>query len=263
MKNNGNSVLSNRSIKRSAAIVGAGVVAAALLTSAVVWSQSSVSCAEPNWPAELFCFNPDTPARSNEVNANFRTLAVQGPPVGAILPYAGNTEPEGWLFCDGQSVSTATYPELFAALGYRYGGSGSSFSLPNLQDRYVIGAADMSAALTNSVVGSNTANHSHTITANHTHGEGTLGAHVAVAWDGFYWYYKKNDTELTAATSAGETWTATFSTNGMAGWGWGDAGTYPRTRVSGSTGGAHSSGTTTTNINNRPASYSMKYIIRY
>jgi hypothetical protein len=38
--------------------------------------------------------------------------------------------PAGWLVCNGADVSTATYPALFALLGYTYGGSGGSFTLP-------------------------------------------------------------------------------------------------------------------------------------
>lgn len=41
-------------------------------------------------------------------------------PSGVILPYGGNTAPTGWLECNGQEVSQATYAELFAALGATY-----------------------------------------------------------------------------------------------------------------------------------------------
>jgi microcystin-dependent protein len=36
-----------------------------------------------------------------------------------------------WLLCNGASVAKATYPLLFAAIGYSFGGSGATFNLPN------------------------------------------------------------------------------------------------------------------------------------
>lgn len=41
---------------------------------------------------------------------------IASSPVGSITAYAGLTEPTGWLFCQGQSVSRTTYAALFAAL---------------------------------------------------------------------------------------------------------------------------------------------------
>lgn len=60
-------------------------------------------------------------------------------PAGVISQYAGATAPSGYLLCIGQSISTSEYPALFQAIGYTYGGSGSSFSVPNLQNRVSVG----------------------------------------------------------------------------------------------------------------------------
>jgi microcystin-dependent protein len=60
-------------------------------------------------------------------------------PAGVISQYAGSTAPDGYLLCTGQSLSTNTYPALFAAIGYTYGGSDSSFNVPNLQNRVPVG----------------------------------------------------------------------------------------------------------------------------
>ena len=68
---------------------------------------------------------------------------------GMIFPYAGTTEPSGYLFCYGQSLSTTTYAALFAALGYTYGGSGSAFNLPDLRGRVVAGQDDMGGSSAN------------------------------------------------------------------------------------------------------------------
>lgn len=56
--------------------------------------------------------------------------------VGEMKMFAGDTAPDKWLFCRGQSLSTSDYPDLFAVIGYTYGGSGSSFLLPNLSGRF-------------------------------------------------------------------------------------------------------------------------------
>jgi len=58
---------------------------------------------------------------------------------GMMSAYGGSTAPSGWLMCDGSSYSTTTYPLLFAAIGYIYGGSGSSFNVPNTQGNILVG----------------------------------------------------------------------------------------------------------------------------
>ena len=63
-------------------------------------------------------------------------------PVGAIQPYTGDTPPEGWLLCDGLSVSDETYPALFAVIGTKFGdgsdGNGN-FNLPDLRGVFLRG----------------------------------------------------------------------------------------------------------------------------
>lgn len=63
-------------------------------------------------------------------------------PVGSVLSYISSDPPDGWLICDGQAVSRVHYPELFAIIGTNYGnGDGSStFNLPNLKGRVVVGS---------------------------------------------------------------------------------------------------------------------------
>jgi hypothetical protein len=60
-------------------------------------------------------------------------------PSGAIMPFAMDSAPTGWLAANGASVSTTTYATLFAAIGYTYGGSGGSFNLPDLRGYFVRG----------------------------------------------------------------------------------------------------------------------------
>lgn len=71
--------------------------------------------------------------------------AVGALPPGVVMPYAGATEPAGWLLCAGQAVSRTTYGALFAAIGTTYGtGNGSTtFNLPDLRGRVVAGRDNM------------------------------------------------------------------------------------------------------------------------
>jgi len=67
----------------------------------------------------------------------------QGPPgsgseVGDIKWVAHGDVPAGWMECNGQSVSASEYPDLFAKLGYTFGGYSDTFNLPDLQDRVVL-----------------------------------------------------------------------------------------------------------------------------
>lgn len=68
-------------------------------------------------------------------------------PVGAMLPYAGDTPPEGWLVCDGSIISRTDYAELFAIIGEIYGdGDGATtFSLPNFINRTFWGGSGSGA----------------------------------------------------------------------------------------------------------------------
>ena len=46
-------------------------------------------------------------------------------PVGSVVAFAGPNIPNDWLLCDGQTVSRATYPALFNAIGTTWGGDGT------------------------------------------------------------------------------------------------------------------------------------------
>lgn len=65
-------------------------------------------------------------------------------PIGAVKAFAGPTIPTNWMLADGRSLSNAAgqYPELFAAIGYAYGGSGANFNLPDLRNKFIYGSAD-------------------------------------------------------------------------------------------------------------------------
>lgn len=66
-------------------------------------------------------------------------------PTGVILPYGGAAAPSGWRMCDGQTISRATYANLFAVIGEAFGaGDGSTtFRLPDLRGRVPAGSDSM------------------------------------------------------------------------------------------------------------------------
>jgi len=57
-------------------------------------------------------------------------------PPGAIMDFATPTAPVGWLVCDGSSILVTSQQALFDAIQYTWGGSGTQFNLPALQDRF-------------------------------------------------------------------------------------------------------------------------------
>lgn len=69
-------------------------------------------------------------------------------PVGVVLPYVGHDTPNEFLFCNGQAVSRTTYANLFQVIGTYYGaGDGSTtFNLPDLRGRGLIGTRSMDAS---------------------------------------------------------------------------------------------------------------------
>jgi microcystin-dependent protein len=62
-------------------------------------------------------------------------------PVGLVMMWAAAAPPANgrWLLCDGAPLQTAAYPELFAVIGYAWGGSGGTFNAPNYNGRVPLG----------------------------------------------------------------------------------------------------------------------------
>ena len=61
---------------------------------------------------------------------------------GDIKIQTTSTIPTGWLLCNGAGISRSTFSNLFTKIGTTYGtGDGSTtFNIPDLRDRYIIGA---------------------------------------------------------------------------------------------------------------------------
>jgi microcystin-dependent protein len=84
-------------------------------------------------------------------------------PPGTIVAFGGSTPPAGWLLCDGAAKSSTTYPDLFGAIGYAWGGSGDTFNVPDLRGRAPIGSGQGSG-LTNRTLAQKSGEETHQLT---------------------------------------------------------------------------------------------------
>lgn len=72
------------------------------------------------------------------------TQVASSTPAGAVMAFAMNTAPTGWLECNGAAINRTTYAALFAAIGTTFGnGNGSTtFNIPDLRGVFVRGWAN-------------------------------------------------------------------------------------------------------------------------
>jgi microcystin-dependent protein len=72
-------------------------------------------------------------------------------PIGAILPYAGATPPDGYLLCDGSEIERSKYGDLYDIIGVIYNGAApllgvGTYRLPDLRGRFALGKDNMDNA---------------------------------------------------------------------------------------------------------------------
>ena len=86
-------------------------------------------------------------------------MAAIAAPSGTIRPgdivwrgKAGDTDDLSWLVADGRPLPVAAWPDLFGEIGYTFGGTGSTFYLPDLRGRMPVGTGT-GTELTNRVLG--------------------------------------------------------------------------------------------------------------
>lgn len=102
-------------------------------------------------------------------------------PTGAVLAYGSSNAPSGWMNCQGQAVYRNDYPDLFSVIGTTYGaGNGTTtFNLPNLSGRVVVGQGS-GAGLTARSMGATGGAETHTLTTDempsHTHTSNAVGS---------------------------------------------------------------------------------------
>lgn len=74
-------------------------------------------------------------------------ISMQTTPVGCIIQFAANNPPNGWRICNGAILNYNTNPEylrLFNVIGNSYGigPNPGDFRIPNMLDRFAIGAGN-------------------------------------------------------------------------------------------------------------------------
>ena len=111
-------------------------------------------------------------------NMSATTFAV---PTGGVIFTASQTVPTGFLPCDGASYNRISYPTLYAAITYTYGGSGDNFNVPDLRSRYISGYDSSEGRGYGSYQESANKTHSHSVdtisglnNVNHTHSATTV-----------------------------------------------------------------------------------------
>lgn len=89
------------------------------------------------WTSDTKC---DADALNKELKEKLANIDAQFP-AGTLQPTARDSAITGWLLCQGQAISRATYAALFAAIGVKYGiGDGSTtFNIPTMKGRIPIG----------------------------------------------------------------------------------------------------------------------------
>ena len=97
-----------------------------------------------------------------------------------------SNDSHGWLVCDGRSLDSSEYAGLYSVIGTSFGGSGSSFKLPDFRGR-VPGIIGSGSNLTARVLGTSVGEENHVLTIDempsHNHGgvtgSGGFGTGVA------------------------------------------------------------------------------------
>jgi microcystin-dependent protein len=92
--------------------------------------------------------------------------------LGAIIAYATTSLPDGTLACDGQTYNKSDYPRLYDSLDSAFIVDATSFRVPDLRGRSVVGTGQGSG-LTNRAVDDGGGAETHTLTlaqiASHGH----------------------------------------------------------------------------------------------
>lgn len=118
-----------------------------------------------------------TPAAIAAVMQGIVDAALDGFPslIGTVFPIITALPPDGSLLCDGSTYLASQYPLLYAALAPIFQTTGTTFTLPDLRGRTIIGAGSGSG-LTPRAVGDSFGEETHQLTigelASHTHTTG-------------------------------------------------------------------------------------------
>jgi len=104
-------------------------------------------------------------------------------PAGVVQMYASSSAPAGWLLADGTEYATSSYPRLWQMIQYVYGGSTSTFRVPDIRGRFVAGPSSTLSTTLGATGGKATSTVTGTIT---TTGSGNAGGPLTNAANGTY-----------------------------------------------------------------------------
>lgn len=132
----------------------------------------------PDTPTPTATFTP-SPTPTPAPTSIYAYSAVV--PVGAVVSWASNYTPDGWLLADGSCISREDYWRLFEAIGETYDvcDGSTTFGLPDLRGRTIVGAG-AGDGLTVRALGDFFGAETHQLTVNempsHAHSVGQGGA---------------------------------------------------------------------------------------
>ena len=87
---------------------------------------------------------------------------------GMIAMWATATAPTGYVLCNGASLDTTTYANLFAVIGYTFGGSSANFNVPDYRNNFPIGSGTHALAAAGGSADAVVISHTHSATSTST-----------------------------------------------------------------------------------------------
>ena len=83
--------------------------------------------------------------KTDQLLSAMKNLGKAIVPIGTVVFYLGTTIPDGYLLCNGASLSRTEFPELFEVLGTKCGSVDSAhFTLPDTHHRFLEGTTTIS-----------------------------------------------------------------------------------------------------------------------
>ncbi|BBD09603.1 phage tail protein [Desulfovibrio ferrophilus] len=120
-------------------------------------------------------------------------------PAGTVVAMASSTRPDGWLECNGASLSTSTYADLYAVIGTTFGSGTGTFKLPDLRGEFLRGWDHNRGVDSGRTVGSTQAQ----AYKSHTHAASIPNAISEGSGRGLIYMTSSGATSITSGSSGG------------------------------------------------------------